>query len=48
MMYWVVVQSDATTEPPGSGAAQREHRERFFSSDPDRDVHGGQEMKPRW
>lgn len=41
----------------GSGAAatrttsdveRREHREKFFSGDPDRDIRGGQEMKPRW
>ncbi|GLS35262.1 entry exclusion protein TrbK [Mesorhizobium tianshanense] len=50
MMIWVVVQPDATTETPAAapGAAQREHRERFFGGDPDRDVRGGQEMKPRW
>ncbi|AYM14983.1 MULTISPECIES: entry exclusion protein TrbK [Hyphomicrobiales] len=52
MIVWVVVQPDAATETPAgtsrSGAAQREHRERFFEGDPDRDVRGGQEMKPRW
>ncbi|UXU01146.1 entry exclusion protein TrbK [Agrobacterium tumefaciens] len=52
MIVSVVVQPDAATETPagtsGSGAAQREHRERFFGGDPDRDVRGGQEMKPRW
>ncbi|RWI04232.1 entry exclusion protein TrbK [Mesorhizobium sp.] len=51
-MFWVVVQPNATTETPaaapGAGAARQEHRERFFSGDPDRDVRGGQEMKPRW
>ncbi|MDI6029334.1 entry exclusion protein TrbK [Corticibacterium sp. UT-5YL-CI-8] len=51
-IVWVTVRPDATTETPagtsGFGAAQREHRERFFGGDPDRDVRGGQEMKPRW
>lgn len=31
-----------------SDAERSEHREKFFSGDPDRDVRGGQEMKPRW
>ncbi|RWH94160.1 MAG: entry exclusion protein TrbK [Mesorhizobium sp.] len=52
VMFWVVVQPDAPTETPaaapGSGAARQEHRKRFFGGDPDRDVRGGQEMKPRW
>ncbi|MUZ65816.1 entry exclusion protein TrbK [Agrobacterium vitis] len=52
MIGWVVVQPDAATETPagtsGSGAAQGEHRERFLGGDPDHDVRGGQEMKPRW
>jgi Ti type entry exclusion protein TrbK len=34
--------------PPASNAARREHIERFFGGDPNRDVRGGQEMKPRW
>lgn len=33
---------------PLSDSAQREHRERFFGGDPERDVRGGQEVKPRW
>jgi Ti type entry exclusion protein TrbK len=52
MIVWMVVQPDAATETPagtsGSGAAQREHRKSFLGGDPDRDVRGGQEMKPRW
>ncbi|MUO42888.1 entry exclusion protein TrbK [Agrobacterium vitis] len=52
MIVWVTVWPDAASETPGatsgSGAAQREHRERFFGGDPNRDVRGGQEMKPRW
>ncbi|WP_180575526.1 entry exclusion protein TrbK [Agrobacterium vitis] len=31
-----------------SDAARREHREKFFGGDTDRDIRGGQEMKPRW
>ncbi|WP_276523977.1 entry exclusion protein TrbK [Agrobacterium vitis] len=53
MTVWVIAQpGGATTETStgtsGTGAAQREHRERFFGGDPDHDVRGGQEMKPRW
>lgn len=52
IIAWVGVRPDATTATPlaksGSSGAQREHRERFFGGEPDRDVHGGQEMKPRW
>jgi type IV secretion system protein TrbK len=48
-LVWVIVQPGATpAESSGSGEARRESRERFFSGDPDRDVRGGQEMKPRW
>jgi Ti type entry exclusion protein TrbK len=36
------------TTKPSSDDAQREHREKFFNGDPERDVRGGQEMKPRW
>ncbi len=31
-----------------SDADKRRRAERFFGGDPDRDVQGGQEMKPRW
>ncbi|MBO0134234.1 entry exclusion protein TrbK [Agrobacterium burrii] len=31
-----------------SEAARREHREQFFGGNTDRDIRGGQEMKPRW
>lgn len=27
---------------------QRRHREEFFGGNSDRDIRGGQEMKPRW
>lgn len=50
-LVWLIVQPGATTatsaESSGSGEARSEYRERFFSGDPDRDVRGGQEMKPR-
>lgn len=38
------------TEPlPTAEEEQRRRRaESFFGGDPDRDVRGGQEMKPRW
>lgn len=51
MAIWLVVQPNAATDTPAaasSDAERREHRERFFGGDPDRDVRGGQEMKPRW
>ncbi|WCK69460.1 entry exclusion protein TrbK [Agrobacterium tumefaciens] len=51
-LVWLIVQPGTTTATStvtsGSGEARRESRERFFSGDPDRDVRGGQEMKPRW
>lgn len=56
IVTWNVVQSrpapvsgsgEASTQP-ASATGRREHREKFFSGDPDRDVRGGQEMKPRW
>lgn len=52
MALWVLVQPGAETgtsaAAPASEAERGEHRERFFGGDPDRDVRGGQEMKPRW
>ncbi|WP_457578238.1 entry exclusion protein TrbK [Ensifer adhaerens] len=33
---------------PASDDARREHREKFFGGDPERNVRGGQELKPRW
>jgi type IV secretion system protein TrbK len=56
VVTWSVVQP-RPVPMSGSGAAamqttsdmeRREHREKFFSGDPDRNVRGGQEMKPRW
>ncbi len=53
MAAWVLVQPGADTEvpaaAPASDAERSAQRERFFGGgDPDRDVRGGQEMKPRW
>lgn len=45
---------DATSAPEASQAAnpsdadKRRRGAKFFGGDPDRDVRGGQEMKPRW
>lgn len=45
---------EATGAPEASQAAtqsdadKRRRAEKFFGGDPDRDVRGGQEMKPRW
>ncbi|KUM24396.1 hypothetical protein AU467_30525 [Mesorhizobium loti] len=45
---------DATAGPDArqavtpSDAEKRGRAERLFGGDPDRDVRGGQEMKPRW
>jgi type IV secretion system protein TrbK len=54
VITWIVAQ---TTPVSGLGTAamnsssdeeQRRHREQFFGGDPNRDIRGGQEMKPRW
>ncbi|WP_153793757.1 entry exclusion protein TrbK [Agrobacterium tumefaciens] len=56
VMNWIVVQSQATPVS-GLGTAamnssaneeQRRYREEFFGGNSDRDIRGGQEMKPRW
>ncbi|MDK1389654.1 entry exclusion protein TrbK [Sinorhizobium sp. 8-89] len=36
------------TVQPASDHARREHREKFFGGDPERNIRGGQELKPRW
>ncbi|HCL67625.1 MAG TPA: entry exclusion protein TrbK [Rhizobium sp.] len=56
VVTWIVVQprpapvsgSGAAATQPASDSERREHREKFFSGDPDRNVRGSQEMKPRW
>ncbi|BBD41514.1 entry exclusion protein TrbK (plasmid) [Aminobacter sp. Y103A] len=56
VVTWIVVQprpapvsgSGAAATQPASDTERLDHREKFFSGDPDRNVRGGQEMKPRW
>lgn len=56
VVTWIAVQprpapasgTGGAAPQPASDAGRREQREKFFSGDPDRDVRGGQEMKPRW
>ncbi|WP_266019743.1 entry exclusion protein TrbK [Brucella intermedia] len=43
-----VAGSGAAARRPASETEVRDYREKFFSGDPDREVRGGQEMKPRW
>ena len=47
---WFVVAPDS--EPTASTPAATENRRQkahdFLGGDPDRDIRGGQEMKPRW
>jgi Ti type entry exclusion protein TrbK len=51
---WIVQPPPAalsgTGEAPqaASDADRRAHREKFFGGDANRDIRGGQEMKPRW
>lgn len=49
---WIVQpgQSGAGDASPqtASDADRRAHREKFFGSNAERDIRGGQEMKPRW
>ena len=53
---WIIVQPP-TAQVSGSGTAainsssdeeKRRHREEFLGGSSDRDIRGGQEMKPRW
>jgi len=37
-----------TAARPQTDAERRASRERFFGGEPERDVRGGQEMRPRW
>ncbi|WP_026621618.1 type IV secretion system protein TrbK (plasmid) [Ensifer sp. WSM1721] len=53
---WLVVQPRALGKSGGSASIvqltfaeeRREHRQKFFSGDPERDIRGGEVMKPRW
>lgn len=38
----------AVPAPGGASGTDAEHRERFFGGDTDRNIRGGQEMRPRW
>lgn len=40
--------SEASPIGTPSDADKRRRAEKFFDGDPDRNVRGGQEMKPRW
>jgi Ti type entry exclusion protein TrbK len=40
--------SGAITTGSPSDEDRRRHREEFFGGDANRDIRGGQEMKPRW
>jgi len=56
VITWLVAQPQATAVSASGTAAmnsssndeQRRHREQFFGGNSDRDIRGGQEMKPRW
>jgi len=56
IVTWILVQpnpaprsgSDVGVSRPASDTEHRGYREKFFGGDPDRNVRGGQEMKPRW
>lgn len=56
VITWIVVQrpaapvlgSGTAATDPSSNDEQRRHREQFFGGNSDRDIRGGQEMRPRW
>ena len=52
MALRMVMQRDTATNMPAAGSTSNserlKNREKFFGGDPERDVCGGQEMKPRW
>ena len=43
-----VVRAGSEPATAAEDAQRRQRAEEFFGGDPDRDVRGGQEMKPRW
>jgi len=53
---WILIQPPAvvhsgagvSSAQPASDTERKEYKQNFFSGDPERDVRGGQEMKPRW
>ncbi|CAH1648070.1 entry exclusion protein TrbK [Chelatococcus asaccharovorans] len=51
--FWVVLPRTGepvvtNPAPTAEDAERRQRAEKFFGGDPDRDVRGGQQMKPRW
>ena len=40
--------TDEASPQATSDADRRAHREKFFGGNAERDIRGGQEMKPRW
>ncbi|WP_172691202.1 entry exclusion protein TrbK [Rhizobium rhizogenes] len=55
VITWIIAQPDPTpiSEPgaasrPASDTERREYWGKFFGGDPDQNIRGGQEMKPRW
>lgn len=49
-VFWVVlapVGTIATSTPPSTEDSRKQAHD-FLGGDPDRDVRGGQEMRPRW
>jgi Ti type entry exclusion protein TrbK len=42
------VAADPAPASMPNDAERRQRAQEFFGGDPDRDVRGGQEMKPRW
>jgi len=56
VITWMVFQPEVLPDSrSGADAAssstdeeKRRHREQFLGGDADRDIRGGQEMKPRW
>lgn len=55
-LSWILIQPKAIARSgagvpsaqPASDTERKEYKQNFFSGDPERDVRGGQEMKPRW
>ena len=52
-VVWIVTDARTTpasppTAPYAKDSDHHSRAEKFFGGDPDRNVRGGQEMKPRW
>lgn len=43
-----VIEAETATPLPNTASERREHVEKFFGGNPNRDIRGGQEMRPRW